>query len=141
MKRLNVLYLPLQDIDPIWKEEIVKAVSPRHNLAIYDRRRPLAAQFAGVDVVLDMGGSVGTREMYDAATDAKLWQIIGTGLDHIDVAYMKTKGFAVANRTLDFAQVYRRAERAVRPNETITPDRIPLVMAMLPVRVILLPLA
>jgi len=105
MKRLKVLYLPLANIDPVWQEEVVKAVAPRHDLAIYDRRKPLAAQFAGVDVVLDMGGSVGTREMYDAATDAKLWQIIGTGLDHIDVAYMKTKGFAVANCPGQFSSV------------------------------------
>ena len=105
MKRLKVLYLPLETVDPVWQEEVVKAVAPRHDLAIYDRHKPPAAQFAGVDVVLDMGGSVGTREMYDAAADAKLWQIIGTGLDHVDVAYMKTRGFAVANCPGQFSSV------------------------------------
>lgn len=105
MKRLKVLYLPLESIDPVWQEEIVKAVAPRHDLAVYDRSKPPAAQFAGVDVVLDLGGSVGTRELYDAAADAKLWQIIGTGLDHVDVAYMKTRGFAVANCPGQFSSV------------------------------------
>jgi phosphoglycerate dehydrogenase-like enzyme len=74
-------------------------------LAIYDRCKPLAAQFAGVDVVVDTGGSVGTREMYDAAKDAKLWQILGTGLDHIDIAYMQTKGFMIANCPGQFSSV------------------------------------
>ena len=105
MKRLKVLYLPLETVDPVWQEEVVKAVAPRHDLAIYDRRKPAAAQFAGVDVVLDLGGSVGTRELYDAAADAKLWQIIGTGLDHVDVAYMKTRGFAIANCPGQFSSV------------------------------------
>ena len=105
MKRLNVLYLPMPNMDPIWQEEVVNAVSPGHDLAIYDGDKPLTEQFAGVDAVLDMGGSVGTREMYDAARDARLWQIIGTGLDHIDIAYMKTRGFAIAHCPGQFSSV------------------------------------
>ena len=97
MKRLKVLYLPLAGLGPVWQEEIVKAVSPRHDLAIYDAGLPVAPQFQGVEAVLDTGGSVGTREMYDAATEARLWQILGTGLDHVDVAYLKTKPFAAAH--------------------------------------------
>lgn len=97
MKKLNVLYLPQPDIDPTWQQEVVKAVGPRHHLAIYDRDQPLARQFEGVEAVLDTGGSVGTRPMYEAAREARLWQILGTGLDHVDLAYMKTKGFAIAN--------------------------------------------
>ena len=29
MKRLKSLFLPLESVDPVWQEEIVKAVSPR----------------------------------------------------------------------------------------------------------------
>jgi len=105
MRRLRVLYLPLETVEPVWQEEVVKAVSPHHNLAIYDRRRPLAEQFAGVEAVLDVGGSVGTRAMYDAARDARLWQILGTGLDHIDLGYMKTRGFAIAHCPGQFSSV------------------------------------
>jgi phosphoglycerate dehydrogenase-like enzyme len=97
MRRLRVLYLPQLHIDALWQDEVVAAVSPRHDLAIYDHTKPLAPQFAGVEAVLDTGGSVGTRPMYDAAQDAKLWQVLGTGLDHVDIAYMKTRGFAIAN--------------------------------------------
>jgi len=105
LKRLNVLYLRLPAADPLWQDEIIKAVSPRHNLAIYDPGKPLAPQFQGVEAVLDVGGSVGTREMYQAATETKLWQILGTGLDHIDLALMKTFGFAIAYCPGQFSSV------------------------------------
>lgn len=105
MKRMNVLFLPQKTVDPIWQQEVVNAVAPHHALAIYDDAAPLGPQFAGVEAVLDTGGSVGTRAMYDAATDARLWQILGTGLDHVDLAYMKTKGFAIANCPGQFSSV------------------------------------
>jgi hypothetical protein len=66
MRRLRVLYLPLASVDPVWQEEVVKAVAPRHDLAIHDAGKDLAAQFAGIEAVLDTGGSVGTREMNPA---------------------------------------------------------------------------
>lgn len=105
MKRLNVLFLPLPSVDPIWQEEVVRAVAPHHALTIFDPTQPVADQFAGIEAVLDVGGSVGTREMHDAAHDARLWQILGTGLDHVDLAYMKTKGFMIANCPGQFSSV------------------------------------
>ncbi len=105
MRRLNVLFLPQQGADPAWQEQVATAVSPRHNLSIYDRSRPLEVQLRGVEVVIDTGGSVGTRAMYDAATDARLWQILGTGLDHVDLSYMKTKAFAIAHCPGQFSSV------------------------------------
>lgn len=105
MRRLKVLFLPMPAMTPQWQDDLVAAIGDRHDLAIYDERRPLAGQFAGVEVVVDMGGSVGTRPMYDAADDARLWQILGTGLDHVDVDYLKTRGFAVANTPGQFSSV------------------------------------
>ena len=83
MKRLKVLFLPMSAFTTQWQDDLVAAIGDRHDLAIYDESRPLAEQFAGAEVVVDMGGSVGTRLMYDAADDAGLWQILGTGLDHV----------------------------------------------------------
>jgi len=97
MRRVRTIYLPLLTLDPDWQEEVVKAVAPHHELVIYDESKPLAEQFAEIEVVLDSGGTVGTHEMMDAAKDARLWQIVGTGLDHVDIAYMKSKGFIVCN--------------------------------------------
>lgn len=84
---------------------MVRAVTPRHDMTHLDHGKPLAPQFAGIDAVIDPGGSAGTREMYDAAVDARLWQIVGTGLDHVDLAFMKTKRFAVANCPGQFSSV------------------------------------
>lgn len=105
MRRVKVLYLPLEDIDPLWQDEVIAAVSPCHDVTVFDRKKPLAEQFRGVEAVLDTGGTVGTRKMYDAAKDAKLWQILGTGLDHVDIEYMKTKNFVSANCPGHFSSV------------------------------------
>jgi phosphoglycerate dehydrogenase-like enzyme len=91
--------------DPMWQASVVAAIGDRHDLAVYDENLPLAPQFEGVEAVLDEGGSIGTREMYDAAKDTRFWQVIGTGLDHVDVAYMKSKGFMVSNCPGQFSSV------------------------------------
>ncbi len=99
-KQLNVLFLPhpvkVSMFDP-WGMDVVKAVSRNHNVHILDYDQALAPQFKGMDAVIDHGGSAGTREMVDAAVDAQLWQILGTGFDHFDLDYWKSKGMPVAN--------------------------------------------
>jgi hypothetical protein len=42
-QRLKVLYLPLESVAPRWQEEVVKAVTPHHDLMIYDRTQPFPA--------------------------------------------------------------------------------------------------
>lgn len=99
-KRLNVLFLthPVRpELFTPWGEDVVAAIGDRHNLRILDRNLPLAPQFADIDVVIDHGGSAGTRAMLDVASSAKLWQVLGTGLDHFDLDYWRAKGMPVAN--------------------------------------------
>ena len=107
-ERLNVLFLP-HPVKPSmfnpWGTDVVKAVQDRHNIQILDYDQPLAPQFKGIDAVIDHGGSAGTREMVDAATDARLWQILGTGFDHFDLEYWKTKGIPIANCPGQFSAV------------------------------------
>ena len=95
MRRLKVLYLPEECTDQFWLDNLIEQLGDRHDLSIFDAESPLSPQFEGVEVVLDMGGSVGTRAMMDAATDTRLWQIIGNGLDHVDLEYLHAKGFLV----------------------------------------------
>ena len=97
MRRVKTLYLHQQEIDLVWQDEFVAAMGDRHDLSIYDERKPLAPQFDGIEVVIDQGGSVGTHEMMDAATTTRLWQVLGTGLDHVDIDYMKSRGFIVTH--------------------------------------------
>ncbi len=98
MPKLNVLYLPMKVLDGQWGEEVIKAVSENHNLAVLNDG-PIAPQFGGIDVVIDHGGSVSTREMMDAAAESgvKFWQVLGTGFDHFDLDYIKAKGIPVGN--------------------------------------------
>jgi len=107
-RRLKVLFLP----HPVhthlfkpWGEDVVRAIGDRHELHILDHSQPLAPQFEGVEVVIDHGGSVGTREMLAAATSAKLWQVLGTGLDHFDLDHWRAQGMPVANCPGPFSAV------------------------------------
>ena len=100
-ERLTVLFLP-HPLGPSMlkpaKDDIVDAIGDRHDLRILDYDQPIAPQFDGVDVVIDHGGSAGTREMADAAAGrVRLWQILGTGFDHFDLDYWRSKNLPVAN--------------------------------------------
>jgi len=94
MARLHVVYLPEPHID---QRHVIEAVGARHDLLVFDRNAPLEAQFQNADVVIDSGGSVGTRAMLDAAQRVRLWQIMGSGYEHFDVDYWRVRGVAVAN--------------------------------------------
>ena len=61
-----------------------------------DLKGDVPAQFAGCEMVVDVGGG-GSKELIDAAADAKFWQVIGTGLDHCDVPYLHEKKIPIAN--------------------------------------------
>lgn len=107
-KRLNVLFLPhptRPELFTPWGEDVVTALGGRHNFRLLDKSQPLAPQFADIDVVIDHGGSAGTRAMLDVAGSAKLWQVLGTGLDHFDLDYWRSKGMPVANCPGPFSAV------------------------------------
>jgi lactate dehydrogenase-like 2-hydroxyacid dehydrogenase len=80
------------------RNEVREAIGGTHDFRLFDHSKPAGPQFEDVDVVVDHGGLVGTREMADlAAGRVKLWQVLGTGMDHFDVAYWKEKNIPLAN--------------------------------------------
>lgn len=83
---------------PNW-EEFQQIAAGRFPVAVWDPSRPFAEQVQGVLVIVDDGGSQGTREMIDAsiAAGVKLWHVTTNGLDHIDVAYFLEKGMPLAH--------------------------------------------
>ncbi len=98
MKRLKVLFLaPPSDMLHPWGDDVISAVSSNHDLSVFKHDLLLEPQFRRVDVVIDHGGSMGTRPMADAATSVKLWQLSGNGIDHFDLEYWRAKGIEVAN--------------------------------------------
>ena len=105
MPRLKVLLLPLKRLFQPWCDDVIEAIGDHHDLSVFDDSQPIAPQFDGVEAVIDQGGSVGTREMMDAAKDTRLWQILGTGFDHFDLDYIRINGIAVANCPGQFSSV------------------------------------
>ncbi len=104
---MKVLYLSVEDMLQPCYDDFRTAVDERHEVCLYDPAKPMAEQFEGAEVVVDQGGSVGTRALIDAALSArvKLWQVLGTGVDHVDVAYFLEKGLALANTPGPFSAV------------------------------------
>ncbi len=105
-KKLKVLLLkqPPHMRDP-WMSDLLEALGTRHELIEYDYTRPPASQFEGVDVVVDQGGSMGVREMADCCGSVKLWQVLGTGVDKLDLEYWSRKKIPVANTPGQFSAV------------------------------------
>jgi phosphoglycerate dehydrogenase-like enzyme len=95
---MRVLFIGFKDLVHPWYDDFLEALGSAHSVKLYNPTSPLAPQFQGVDVVVDQGGW-GTREMIDAAisSGAKLWQVIGTGLNNLDVAYILDKRLPLAN--------------------------------------------
>ena len=107
-RRLRVLFLTHPTNPNLfrpWGTDVVSAIGDRHELRLLDRAAPLAPQFQGVDVVIDHGGSAGTREMLALATSCKLWQVLGTGLDHFDLEHWRAQRMPVANCPGPFSAV------------------------------------
>ena len=104
---MKVLYLNVPGMLQPWYDDFRTAVEEGHTVCLYDPAKPMAPQFQDVEVVVDQGGSVGTRALIDAAlaVRVKLWQVLGTGVDHVDVAYFLEKGLMLANTPGPFSAV------------------------------------
>lgn len=74
--------------------------------AVLDDEADLEKKFAGVTVVVDQGGH-GTKAMIDAGATAgvKLWQVLGTGLDHTEVEHIHSRGIPLANTPGQFSAI------------------------------------
>src|SRR5579872_1213274 len=97
MNRLRVLFLPPPAGQHPYSNNVVEIVGVRHDLSLCDYDKPFEPQFRDVDVVIDSGGSMGTRAMADVASSVKLWQVLGNGIDHFELEYWRAKGILVAN--------------------------------------------
>jgi phosphoglycerate dehydrogenase-like enzyme len=95
---MKILFIESPDLLYPWYDDFLEAIGGRHEVILYEYGRPVEEQFRDIDIVVDRGGR-GTHAMIDAAFESgvKLWQVIGTGLDHLDVRYIQQKGIPVAN--------------------------------------------
>jgi D-3-phosphoglycerate dehydrogenase len=104
---VKVLFLPIPAILHPWYDDFVRAIDGRYRVDLYDPARPIDDQLQDVGVVVDHGGSVGTREMLAAAcrAEVQLWQVLGTGLDHVEVQAFLDRGMPLANTPGPFSAV------------------------------------
>ena len=104
---MKVLFLGTSNLLHPWYDDVLKVAAGRWPIPLFDRSQPVAPQFEGLDVVIDQGGNHGTHELIDAACEVgvKLWQVLGTGLDHTDVAYILKKGIPLANTPGQFSSI------------------------------------
>jgi glyoxylate reductase len=104
---MKVFFLGTSNLLHPWYDDVLEVAAGRWPIPLFDRSQPIAPQFEGLDVVIDQGGNHGTHELIDAASKAgvKLWQVLGTGLDHTDVAYILKKRIPLANTPGQFSSI------------------------------------
>jgi len=103
---MKILFLkhPMENRDP-WAQDVLDAIGTRHNVITFDESAPVGPQFRDIDVVIDQGGCHSTREMADYCGSLKLWQILGTGFEKLDVKHWERKGIPVSNTPGQFSSV------------------------------------
>jgi phosphoglycerate dehydrogenase-like enzyme len=96
----HVLFVRATDaasLEP-WFGDFVGESAEICEVRLFDPARPIGPQFADVRAVVDLGG-FGGHALIDAAreTGVELWQVLGYGLDHIDVGYVLATGIPLAH--------------------------------------------
>ena len=100
MRRLKVLYLPhpAEGVNVDWGKDVIDAISPDHDVSVFDRQQPPEPQFQGVEAIVDLGGNI-TGEYLAMAAQAgvQFLQAQTNGLDHVDVAGIRGSGLTLAH--------------------------------------------
>ena len=83
---MKILFLGTSNLLHPWYDDVLEVAAGRWPIPLFERSQPIRPQFEGLDVVIDQGGNHGTHELIDAAraVGVKLWQVLGTGLDHTE---------------------------------------------------------
>ena len=104
---MKVLFLGQERILHPWYDDVRDLAVGKCDLKLFDPTAPLEEQFRGAEVIVDQGGVVGTPEMIELAArnGVKLWQVLGTGLDHTPVDFILKQGLRLANTPGSFSAV------------------------------------
>jgi phosphoglycerate dehydrogenase-like enzyme len=102
----DVLYIAQLGSAEPWLADFREAAEGVFSIAVLDLDRPLTGQFEGIGVAVDQGGHA-TREMIDAGARAgvRLWQVLGTGLDHTEVDHILARAMMLANTPGQFSSI------------------------------------
>lgn len=102
----EILYLCQHGDPEPWRSDFLDAARGQLDVRVFDPGLPLPDQLASIHVVVDQGGHA-TPAIIDAGSDAgvRLWQVVGTGLDHTEVDHILDRGIALANTPGQFSAV------------------------------------
>jgi len=106
-----IFYMGRTDFEP-WFSKVMNALPKDQKIVLYDRTRPLEDQVKRAEVVVEDGGILITKDLVDKMKDTKFIMRYGTGMDHMDLAYVIRKGIVVANTPGPFSAI-ALAEHAV----------------------------
>jgi phosphoglycerate dehydrogenase-like enzyme len=95
-----------QVLHPLY-DEFCAGAPAHYDIDLYDPELPARPQFDDVDVVVEVGGAVSTPELRDLGQESNLllWQILGTGLDDVDVEGFLRRGLRLANTPGQFSAI------------------------------------
>jgi D-3-phosphoglycerate dehydrogenase / 2-oxoglutarate reductase len=94
-----VLYVGVAGEDELWLESLRHELAGRHRLRIFDPRVPTSEQLDGVGAVVELSGADVPAKLRTLASAAhvRLWQVLGTGIDHMDLDLYRRLGLPLAN--------------------------------------------
>jgi D-3-phosphoglycerate dehydrogenase len=104
---MKVLFIGFPPIVHPWYDHFLEAVNGRFEVSLFNPEESRHAQMEGVEVVVEQAGGLNDHEQVDLAADrgVKLWQFIGTGLNHVDTDYIRNKGICMANTPGQFSAI------------------------------------
>lgn len=97
MEKVKAIYTHWSEADPLWRDNLFEVIGDQHILTEYDPAKPLGAQFADVEALLDHGGRGATREMIESGPKLKLWQMITVGYDAVDLGIVDGREISVCH--------------------------------------------
>lgn len=97
MRRTKAIYMHGPSADRLWRDILFEVIGDKHELSDYDPSKPMEQQFAETEVLLDDGGRMATRDIFQASPSLKLWQMITVGYDAVDLSIVDGTNVPVAH--------------------------------------------
>ncbi len=108
---VKIFYLGNPNLQP-WYDKAIDALPKNQDVAAYQKNKPLEDQIKDAEIIVEDGSTRITKQVVDHAKKVRFIQRYGTGMDHMDVNYVISKGIVVSNTPGQFSGV-ALAEHAI----------------------------
>ena len=100
---VKIFYLGNRNLQP-WYDEVIEKL-PKEDLTTFEKNLPLEDQIKSAEIIVEDGSNRITKGVVDNARGVRFIQRYGTGMDHMDVAYVLSKGIVLANTPGQFSGI------------------------------------